>query len=86
MTQIPNGTDVCYYGYIQAKIGGYNGVDHLIVERDDGGPDIWSSNFEVGFCSTTQPPEQEWYDVIIDNKEILIGFIVIGVAARVMLK
>ena len=55
--QIPNGTDVCYSGTIQAKIGGYDGVDHLIVERDDGGPDVWSSDFVEGFCSYTDPSD-----------------------------
>lgn len=82
MTRIPDGTDVCYYEYIQAKIGGYNGVDHLIVERDDGGPDIWSSNFVVGFCSVTPPPEPEpeWYDVFIDNAGYFVFFVFAGIA------
>ena len=86
MTQIPNGTDVCYYGYIQAKIGGYNGIDHLIVERDDGGPDIWSSNFVVGFCSTPPEPCPEWYDVFIDNAGYFIFFVLAGVAINKIAK
>jgi hypothetical protein len=50
-TRIPDGTIVCFYGDILAKIGGYNGTDHLIVDRADNGPNIWSSNFTVGVCN-----------------------------------
>jgi hypothetical protein len=51
-TRIPDGTIVCYRGDISAKIGGFDGgPDHRIVDRDDGGPNIWSSNFTVGVCN-----------------------------------
>ena len=78
MSQIPNGTDVCYYGYIQAKIGGYNGVDHLIVEREDGGPDVWSSNFVVGFCIIPPNEDPTIFDMIADNKEIIVVGAIVG--------
>jgi hypothetical protein len=66
-TRIPDGTDVCFYGDIQAKIGGYNGIDHLIVDRDDGGVDIWSSNFTVGLCGSDTPNDTPDDDEHIDD-------------------
>ena len=62
-TRIPDGTTVCFYGEL-AEIGGYNGIDHLIVDRDDGGPNIWSSNFTVGSCDTPYDiPDDETMDI-----------------------
>jgi len=58
--ELPNGTIVCFYGDILAKIGGYNGIDHLIVDRSDGGPNIWSSNFTVGSCTHDGDDDEEY--------------------------
>lgn len=60
MTETQTGTMVCYTGTpeFQAAIGGYNGTDHLLTQRSDNGPDIWSSRFRVGTCGSlpkTQP-------------------------------
>ncbi len=50
--EYPDGTIVCLSGSITAEIGGWNGTDYLIVNRSDGGPDVLSTNFTVGACST----------------------------------
>jgi hypothetical protein len=47
--EYPDGTIICFYG-ATAEIGGWNGADYLIVNRSDGGPDVFSSNFTVGAC------------------------------------
>jgi hypothetical protein len=41
--EYPDGTIICFYG-ATAEIGGWNGADYLIVNRSDGGPDVFSSN------------------------------------------
>lgn len=58
MTEIPNGTVVCYTGTpeFQAVIGGYNGTDHLLTQRSDNGPDTYTSRFRVGTCGTAAKP------------------------------
>ena len=67
-TRIPDETIVCFYGDILAKIGGWNGIDHLIVDRDDGGPNIWSSNFTVGSCNDDEI-DDEIYDGTDDETD-----------------
>ena len=70
----PNGTAVCYYG-TNAEIGGWNGSDYLIVNRANGGPDVWSSNFTVGMCEATSEPLET-----SKIKQVLLGAaIVFGV-------
>lgn len=65
--EYPDGTIVCLSG-ITAEIGGWNGTDYLIVNRSDGGPNVWSSNFTVGACA--EETKTPW---------LLLGAVLIGI-------